>query len=506
MLAARTFTRLGILWITVEFRLTLAGDLCVHGKEPVSRFASAGSAGALRLDPGSSEPSHPPILAERAIRVPRSLVISAAGAAMTGAAATDVPMPPAAAATSSTGPAAPDGRNPGYNGVPMTVMFNNMCAAAGLENDFMAWMVNQDIRDEETWACAADTQADVRELVKTAKAAGVKFATVGKEACVMKLWHACRKATSGDDGKQTTAPPADKDAPIPPEVELGMKREWDRRHSFVIPTSSVLVASLQGKIYRGLLEDPPRLEITLVEALRPMSCTDKALGTMLAVVPGRSIEPVTVVADTVLRPFDVYLRVRAWFFTLAFISVKRPQWFDLQDAWYASERILYFVLSQYNGITPPTNYFVTAWALTVNHFADAIRTQEGTTLKSLVYNAGAWEHRWTNFVPTEKANQRQAAQTRGGADAPDHIKQQMDKMKQTIRSLQGEVDREKVRNTRLRHADSGNGGQSSGGQERRRSRSPSRRGGGGRGKGGGKASKQAAQKRTSGGKDEYRRR
>ena len=426
-------------------------------------------------------------------------------AAMTGSGviAADVAMPPSGA--TSSGPAAAPGTLsiPPYNGVPMSILFNNMCSKAGLENDFMAWLVGQDIRDEETFACAADSQADVRDIVKAAKASGVTFATVGKEACVMKLWHACRKAISVEECKPAvTTPAADKDAPIPPEVELGLKREWDRRHTFVIPTSSVLVASLQGRIYRALLEDPPRLEITLAEALRPMSCTDKAMGTMLAVVPGRAIEPIAVVADSVPRPFDLYLRVRAWFFSLAFISVKRPEWFDLQDAWYASERILYFVLSQYNGMTPPTSYFVTAWALTINHFADAIRTQEGTTLKALVYNAGAWEHRWTNFVPTDKAVHRQANATRGGADVPQHIKHEMDKLKATVRSLQGEVDKERVRNSRARNAES-----SSSGHDRRRSRSPSRRGGKGNGKGGHKGNKAAALRRTGGdrGKEDRRR-
>ena len=112
---------------------------------------------------------------------------------MTGSASTDILMPAAvgAGAITDASSAPVQGFSCPYNGVPMTHLFNSMCSNAGLENEFMAWLVYQDIRDETTFACAADTMADVRDLVRTAKAAGVRFSSIGKESCVMKLWHAC---------------------------------------------------------------------------------------------------------------------------------------------------------------------------------------------------------------------------------------------------------------------------------------------------------------------------
>ena len=135
----------------------------------------------------------------------------------------------------------------------MTIVFNNMCAANGVENDMMAWLVSQDVLDEVTMACLSDDDAGIKDLVKAAKASGVKFATVGKEAAVKKLWLACRKAADAPSKASSSSTPLPaQDEPILKEHEVGIKAEWSRRHDFIIPHSCLLVPSLQGKIWRGL--------------------------------------------------------------------------------------------------------------------------------------------------------------------------------------------------------------------------------------------------------------
>jgi len=56
------------------------------------------------------------------------------------------------------------------------------------------------------------------------------------------------------------------------------------------------------------------------------------------VVPGQAVSATTVDIDVLPNSMEVFTRARAWFVTLAFVSIGNPKWFDLQTALFASER------------------------------------------------------------------------------------------------------------------------------------------------------------------------
>ena len=100
--------------------------------------------------------------------------------------------------------------------------------------------------------------------------------------------------------------------------------------------------------------DLPQISVWLAGTLRTRSCVDKSVGCQLPIVPGKAAEALEVIADGVARPFELYIRIRALFITLAYLLVARPSWFPLQVAVQASEQILGHIMFTYEGRSPPT--------------------------------------------------------------------------------------------------------------------------------------------------------
>ena len=84
--------------------------------------------------------------------------------------------------------------------------------------------------------------------------------------------------------------------------------------------------------------------------------------------------------------------------TMAYASIRKPAWFDLQTAVFASEKIFDLVQRTSNGRFPPLSFLIEAWANTVNHFAEQVRVT-GKPLVDFVLNTGIWEHKWTWTAP-----------------------------------------------------------------------------------------------------------
>ena len=161
----------------------------------------------------------------------------------------------------------------------------------------------------------------------------------------------------------------------------------------MLPDNQLLIPNQQGKMWRDFHSDPHALSVWLGNKLRPRSFLDLPSGSQLAVVPGQTVRAVEVVADDVVRSFDLFVRIRAFFMTAAFISITVPDWFTLQIAIDASDWILSHITATWNGRSPPVSFHVAAWGTTVHHFSERVRVSK-RSLKAVVQNVGAWEHNW----------------------------------------------------------------------------------------------------------------
>ena len=163
---------------------------------------------------------------------------------------------------------------------------------------------------------------------------------------------------------------------------------------------------------------------------------------------GKAVEASAVILDAVVRPLEVYMRCRAWFMTLAYVTIRNRSYFDLQAAVFASEKVLQLVSQTFNGHVAPTTFYVSAWAATVHYFVEQARITSDS-LSSIVRNTGAWEHKWTCWQPS-------AGHSGGAArvipDAPAAATEEVDRLRAAVKAWQSKADSHRLEADELRRA------------------------------------------------------
>ena len=137
-----------------------------------------------------------------------------------------------------------------------------------------------------------------------------------------------------------------------------------------------------------------------MEQLRTMACLETKTATLLQIEPGEVVKGIEIASDSVAGHWQVYMRVRAFFFTCAYVCAADPSMFDLQTANAASEKVLNFLQHTYSGRPPPVSFFVLAWTQTCHLLSEALRLRK-STLKSIVLDGSLWESHWTSYIPTQ---------------------------------------------------------------------------------------------------------
>ena len=149
--------------------------------------------------------------------------------------------------------------------------------------------------------------------------------------------------------------------------------KWLARHNFVLPDAQLLIPSQKGKLWMDFNKDPPQVRVWLAEELRTRSCISRAVGHQLTVEPGGAVAAFEVIADCVDKSFELFVRIRAFLMTLAYVSISREGWFPLQVAMEISEQVMGFITNTFDGRTPPVQFLVGAWPSTIHYFSEQIR-------------------------------------------------------------------------------------------------------------------------------------
>ena len=331
----------------------------------------------------------------------------------------------------------------------MDTMFEKLITDAGVPTAASEFLRAQGIVNADKFGILASEEKEVKvEIIDMMLAGGVKLERLDDKASIKLLWRSCRKTISGgsppDDGVSG-------DSAIPKAPKEDLDALWLRSHGFTIPDAWMLAPSLQLKIWRSFNDEEPVVVPLLAESLRLKTVTGRAAGTQISVVPGRPVETQAVVADLVKFPVDLYTRMRGWFTTMAFVSIKRTDWFDFQTAIFGSDKIIQFVSQTFDGNYAPMSHYANAWAGTVNYFADRVRVSKAT-LKDAVLNTGAWEHKWTNYTPGPNGGGKS-----GAPDLPQHVLDELSALRQSVKQWQSTADRNRIDADRARTA-STNGG------------------------------------------------
>ena len=304
-----------------------------------------------------------------------------------------------------------------------------------MSEDIRKFFETKLICDEESFALLATDEKEVKTVIlDLLKAGGLELKEPSEQVAIKKLWISCRRSLESPSGN-TSAPSSERSDELAPETAIDLKSQWAALHGYVLPEGHLLSASLQLKLWKSANSPSPIVEAVLMENLRLLCQKSKATVPLLNVV---TLTTTKVEADSIYGPMEVYARARAWFLTMAYISVRRASWFDLQTATFASEKIFDLVQRTSGHSSPPISHFLIAWAGTVNHFAEQVRVTNGT-LKESVLNTGMWEHKWNWSNPAPSAGN-------AGVDLPADVAMDVYSAKEQAKQFQSMVDKRNFEN------------------------------------------------------------
>jgi len=219
---------------------------------------------------------------------------------------------------------------------------------------------------------------------------------------------------------------------LPAETNSDLKTHWKMVHGYILPDTWLLSAKLQLTLWKGVHASTPSVEVILIEKLRLLCQSARDSGT---IINASTMSATRVEVDQIHGPLEVYSRSRAWFMTMAYASIRKPAWFDLQTAIFASEKIFDLVQRTSGGRFPPLSFLIEAWANTVNHFAEQVRVT-GKPLSESVVNTGTWEHKWTWTAPQGGGNNG------AGVDLPRSLANDVADAATQARQTQSMMDRQ----------------------------------------------------------------
>ena len=273
---------------------------------------------------------------------------------------------------------------------------------AGLSKEVIGWFIAGKCTDYSDVSIGADDAPDARKVyAEPLIAAGlIKKEIPGDAVAVKKFWIACNDQYILDR-KPSTGTAEEEESVIPVRDEMSIKDAWTHRHNFQLPDAQLLVPTSLGKLWRDYGANPPHLAVWLAEQIRSRSNIHPHNGLRMSVVAGRAPVAENVIVDPVDVAFELFKRIRAFFMSLAFVSILTPDWFPLQSAILASEQIFEYVTATYHGRTPPIGFLVEAWAHTSHYFSEALRMgQQKRTAAEVIGNLGAWENKWKWSPPS----------------------------------------------------------------------------------------------------------
>ena len=126
-------------------------------------------------------------------------------------------------------------------------------------------------------------------------------------------------------------------------------------------------------------------------------------------------------SDSELNVVAMYLRIRAFWSSMAYVNVDQPSYMDLQTAETMSDKALTWLHARHSQ-RPGVEFFVQAWDSTARVLQTAIRSGD-----SLVHACAAdstFQHFWTVYVPDKGT----AGAARGSKDTSPPQRPQRDEL------------------------------------------------------------------------------
>jgi hypothetical protein len=325
-----------------------------------------------------------------------------------------------------------------------------------LSGDVIAWFIAGGCVDYSDVSVGADNAAEAKTVYAEPLIAKgfLKAELPGDAIKIKKFWIQCNDQYQLDRNP-SAGTGEEEEAVIPLKEELSIQASWTFKHNFQLPDAQLLVRTSLGKLWRDYGASPPHISVWLAEQIRTRSNIHPHNGLRMSVVAGKTPVAENVIVDPVDVAFELFKRIRAFFFSLAYVSVLTPDWFPLQSAIIASEQIFEYVTATYNGRTPPIGFLVEAWAHTSHYFSEALRMgQKKRTAAEIIGNLGAWENKWKWTPQAAVADEYVSPDSQ-----PDNraLQSKLNEMEGKLKRFQAQADRDTTAKNQQRDSGKGDG-------------------------------------------------
>ena len=182
---------------------------------------------------------------------------------------------------------------------------------AKMPTDIIKWFVDMDLCTcEEVALLAAKEELVDKNIIEPIGSANVASAKLPKgKVAIGKFWTYCRAVYEAEKAKPALSETTG-EAPIPEADCLNIAQQWFSIHNFALPDAHLLIANQQGKLWRDFNMSPSQVRVSLAEELRTRSCIGRAVGHQFAIEAGKPVTAVEVIADSVDRSIELFIRIR----------------------------------------------------------------------------------------------------------------------------------------------------------------------------------------------------
>ena len=324
--------------------------------------------------------------------------------------------------------------------MPLSKDLSALLTEADTPADFGAWLEKEGILTPPAFALLAATEEKVDDrIVKPAVAGGVKLESLKANVSIAQAWVLARAAMNRDSDIRSGRTEVRDDEPLSEHVRTDLDAAWYAKHRFHLSSARKLTDSLMGSMFRQIHGSPTKLNVLLPEQMRTQACMFRKSGTQVVVTPGEQLRAQTVVADEVRGVHDLYVRLRAWFSTVAFVSINKDGFFSLADAETHADQIQEFLHQTFDGQRPPVAFYCSAWARTIQRFTEDVKTNKMTLQQSAQCTSGG-HHFWTLWTPPTNGPSVSSNQAQPQPRMSNEMETEMKRLKDLTKTLQSQKD------------------------------------------------------------------
>lgn len=262
------------------------------------------------------------------------------------------------------------------------------------------------------------------------------------KSAVVRVWWMCRASMSKQEGVASGRIRTDDAGPLEPEVSDPCHQAWTAHCGYRILSCKLLIETTLKSLYNELNMKPRRLTVRLAENLRTQTCIDRAEASALVFRAGQAPTKTVDVNDEVTDKYNLWMRIRAWLFSISFLMIADRSFLSPAKAEAYSEILLELMHQRFDGSPAPLSHYITAYLQSARIWVEAVR--DGKTLETALGEEATWRHLWSTYArPMASTPERPAKPStpaNSGPDVSGNLQKEIENLKKQNKQYQSERD------------------------------------------------------------------